>query len=206
MEPVFRTKLLMFAVGGVGVRGFVTTVARAPVTFVAGGKETLGDTFLSQKLNLLTSGHEGRGSRRSGDCNRGLGQASGRECGDLSTARGIHGFEHRLGHQVRLDDLRRGHATSTGHYQTHMRLVNRPIRCCCCCRRRLLSLLRLSGSLSISSCRSPSAPSGLHQRHFLGKGQGLAENRLGLGCGRKETFFIFQFVWRFFTRDFLLFH
>lgn len=33
--PAFRTKFVMFAVGGVGVRGLPTTVARAPVTLVA---------------------------------------------------------------------------------------------------------------------------------------------------------------------------
>lgn len=36
VDPVFRTKFVMFAVGGVGVRGFATTVARAPVTLEAG--------------------------------------------------------------------------------------------------------------------------------------------------------------------------
>lgn len=35
VDPEFRTKFAIFAVGGVGVRGFVTTVARAPVTLVA---------------------------------------------------------------------------------------------------------------------------------------------------------------------------
>lgn len=35
VDPVFRTKFVMFA-GGVGVRGLFTTVARAPVTLVAG--------------------------------------------------------------------------------------------------------------------------------------------------------------------------
>lgn len=34
--PVLRTKFVIFA-GGVGVRGLLTTVARAPVTLVAGG-------------------------------------------------------------------------------------------------------------------------------------------------------------------------
>lgn len=35
VDPALRTKLVMLAVGGVGVRGFVTTVARAPVTLEA---------------------------------------------------------------------------------------------------------------------------------------------------------------------------
>lgn len=35
VEAEFLTKFVIFAVGGVGVRGFVTTVARAPVTLVA---------------------------------------------------------------------------------------------------------------------------------------------------------------------------
>lgn len=35
VEPVLRTKFVMLAVGGVGVRGFVTTAPRAPVTLVA---------------------------------------------------------------------------------------------------------------------------------------------------------------------------
>lgn len=37
VDPVLRTKFVMFAgvMGGVGVRGLVTTVARAPDTLVA---------------------------------------------------------------------------------------------------------------------------------------------------------------------------